>query len=148
MQGHNSALGGGGFHHVAVAARDFDRSVRFYTDVLGMTAKIGWGEPGKRALMLDTGDGNYIELFERPNQPPLPAGTEGTLLHLALRTNDTAAAMQRAKDAGCEVWMETKTVPIQNTVRGNGTPEVVSVTIAFIKGPDGELIEFFQNEVT
>lgn len=137
-----------GFHHVAIAARDFDRSVRFYTDVLDMTPKMAWGEPPKRAVMLDTGDGNYIELFERPNQPPVPPGVEGHILHFALRTADTAAALKRAADAGCEVHIATKTVPIQNTVRGRGTPDVVPITIAFVKGPDGELIEFFQNDHT
>jgi catechol 2,3-dioxygenase-like lactoylglutathione lyase family enzyme len=46
--------------------RDFDRSVAFYTDVLGFTKKIEWGQKPGRAVMLDTGDGNYFELFERP----------------------------------------------------------------------------------
>jgi glyoxylase I family protein len=76
----------------------------------------------------------------------VPSSVEGAILHFALRTPDTAAALKRATDAGCEVHIATKTIPIKNTVRG--TPDVVPITIAFIKGPDGELVEFFQNEHT
>lgn len=59
-----------GFHHVAIRARDFDKSVGFYTDVMGFRRKIGWGQKPGRAVMLDVGDGNYLEIFERPEQAP------------------------------------------------------------------------------
>ena len=61
--GSNSKIGGGGFHHVAIRVYDFDATVRFYTEVLGFTDKVRWGEGDNRAIMLDTGDGNYLEVF-------------------------------------------------------------------------------------
>jgi glyoxylase I family protein len=139
MAGTNSVLGGGGFHHVAIRARDFDAAVKFYTEGLGFKVKIAWGEGAKRAVMLDTGDGNYLEIFAGGSAEPKP---EGAILHFALRTNDCDAAVRRATAAGAVVTMEPKNIDIPT--RPGPTP----VRIAFCKGPDGELIEFFQNEMT
>ncbi|MFW5841610.1 MAG: VOC family protein, partial [Planctomycetota bacterium] len=38
-----------GFHHVALRSADFDRSIGFYTKVLGMTPAVAWGEGDNRA---------------------------------------------------------------------------------------------------
>ncbi|MHB1158214.1 MAG: VOC family protein [Phycisphaerales bacterium] len=153
MTGKNSILNGGGFHHVAIRSHDFDNSVRFYTHALGFTTQIAWGEKPKRAVMLDTGDGNYLEIFERlpqVNPPVKPAmaspvgGDEPPILHFAIRTGDTEAAIARARAAGAVVTMEPKHVDIQTT-NGQGT---VPVYIAFCTAPDGTVIEFFQNDRT
>ena len=138
MAGKNATICGGGFHHVAIRARDFDATVRFYTEALGFKEKISWGEGPKRATMLDAGDGNYLEVFAGGSDGPKP---EGAILHFALRTDDCDAALGRARAAGAEVTMEPKGLDIPSTPP---TP----VRIAFCKGPDGEIIEFFQNQVT
>ena len=138
-QGSNAVLGGGGFHHVAIRALDFDASVRFYTDGLGFREKIVWGEGDGRAILLDTGDGNYLEIFAGgKNEPKL----EGAILHFAIRTTDCDAATKRAVAAGATITMQPKALTIQS--RPGPTP----VKISFVKGPDGELIEFFENELT
>lgn len=131
-----------GFHHVAIRARDFDASVRFYTDVLGMTTKITWGQAPKRAIMLDAGAGDYVEIFERPQQGPAPDGEEPIILHFALRTDDPDAAIARARAAGAVVTIEPKDVTIPSS------PHPTPVRLAFCKGPDGEVIEFFKNTLT
>ena len=143
----NATLGGGGFHHVAIRVRDFDKSHAFYTDVLGFAEKIHWGEKPKRAVMLDTGDGNYLEMFERCDQPAPPAVTPGSdsepvILHFAIRTTVLDDALERARAAGCEVTMEPADIEIR--ARQHLTP----IRIAFFKGPDGEVVELFQNELT
>jgi len=137
--GNNATIGGGGFHHVAIRAYDFDASVQFYTEALGFTKKIAWGENEKRAIMLDAGDGNYLEIFANGTNEPKP---EGSIIHFALRTNDCDAALERARSAGAEVTMEPKSLDIPSE------PTTTPVRIAFCKGPDGEIIEFFQNETT
>jgi glyoxylase I family protein len=139
MPGQNKTLGGGGFHHVAIRSHDFDASVRFYTQALGFKEKIRWGEGPKRAIMLDTGDGNYLEIFANGSAEPKP---EGSIIHFALRTDNVDAAIERARAAGAEVTIEPKDVVIQSI------PQPTPVRLAFCKGPDGEVIEFFQNSTT
>ena len=139
MTGTNEAIGGGGFHHLALRARDFDASVKFYTEGLGFVPRINWGEGDGRAVMLDTGDGSYLEIFAGGADEPKP---EGAVLHFALRTSDCDTAIERARAAGAEVTVEAKDVEIPSR------PEPLPVRIAFCKGPDGEVIEFFQNELT
>lgn len=129
-----------GLHHVAFRAKDFDASVRFYKEGLGLTEKISWGEGDRRAVMLDAGNGNYLEIFAGGSAEPKP---EGVLIHFALRSADSEASLRRAVAAGAVVTVPTKEVAIQSRPTGP-TP----VRIAFCRGPDGEIIEFFQNELT
>jgi glyoxylase I family protein len=139
MAGQNKTIGGGGFHHVAIRSRDFDASVRFYTQALGFVEKIRWGEGPKRAIMLDTGDGNYLEIFANGSAEPKP---EGAIIHFAIRTDNVDAAVERARSAGAEVTIEPKDVLIQST------PQPTPVRLAFCKGPDGEVIEWFHSTTT
>lgn len=127
-----------GFHHVALRAADFEASVRFYTRGLGLKQVLAWGEGDGRAVMLDAGDGNRIEVFAGGTAGPKP---EGALLHLAFRTADCDRATEAARAAGAMVTDEPKTVTIAST------PSAV-VRIAFCKGPDGEVLEFFQSRDT
>jgi glyoxylase I family protein len=128
-----------GFHHIAMKVADFDAAVRFYKEGLGLPERIGWGEGDSRAVMLDTGNGNYIEIFAGGKAGEKP---EGALLHLALRTDDVDTAVARAVAAGATVTVEPKEVTIPSV------PEPTPVRLAFIRGPAGEIIEFFDNERT
>jgi glyoxylase I family protein len=138
MAGRNAVIGGGGFHHVAMKVADFDAAKKFYTEGLGFTEKITWGEGDKRAVMLDTGDGNYLEIFAGGSA----ATPEGVVMHFALRTSNCDAALARARSFGAQVTMEPKDVEIPSK------PFKAPVRIAFCKGPGGEVIEFFQNQLT
>ncbi|GGD96059.1 VOC family protein [Paenibacillus nasutitermitis] len=130
--GSNGKIGGGGFHHVAIRVCDFDATVRFYTEVLGFTDKVRWGEGDSRAIMLDTGDGNYLEVFAGGTKGEKP---EGAFLHLALRSDDVDAATELARAAGMEITVEPKDAELGGS----------RVRISFFKGPDGEIIELFQS---
>src|SRR5665213_3779691 len=75
MTNTNPVLGGGGFHHVAIKTREWDRTMKFYQELLGFRVKMAWNAAPKRAVMLDGGDGNYLEVFEDLAFTPGPATT-------------------------------------------------------------------------
>lgn len=140
----NQRIPGCGFHHVAIRTSDWDRTMRLYEDGLGFHAALRWGEAPRRAVMLDSGDGNYLEVFERDPGPAgseRPAGAEDSILHFCLRVDDCDGAVARARAAGFEVTVEPKSIEISGST-------LVPVRLAFIKGPSGEICEFFQNEIT
>ena len=124
-----------GFHHVAIKVKDFDATVRFYKDALGLKERLAWGEGDGRAVMLDAGNDNCIEVFAGGKS----ASAEGTIVHFALRAADCDAALNRAKAAGATVTMEPKTVEIAAKTGPH------SVRIAFVRTPGGEVVEFFQD---
>lgn len=123
-----------GIHHIAMNVRDFDNSLAFYTEGLGLKEWISWKTGETRAVMLDTGNGSFLELFERPSEPQ---PQQGPLLHIALKTEDCDGAFKKACTAGAKVMSEPQDVDIPGSVP-------ISVRIAFCTGPDGEIIEFFQ----
>jgi len=135
----NRAVSGCGFHHVAIRTDKWDESLRFWMEGMGFSLAVQWGEEPRRACMLDTGDGNYLEIFERD---PVPGGvpSEAAILHFCFRADDCDAALERARAAGAEVTVEPKTVEVF------GEPKI-PVRLAFFKGPNGEICELFQNEV-
>jgi glyoxylase I family protein len=134
--GNNPRLRGGGLHHIAIEASDFDRSLRLYTQGLGFRDVLTFPEEDQTVAMLDAGDGTYVELFsggsgEKPN---------GSILHLALRTDDCDAATERARAAGGTITQE----PTDTVLEGDPP---VPVRYSFFEGPDGEQIELFQADV-
>jgi glyoxylase I family protein len=134
-----------GFHHVALKVHDFDRIVAMYKDGLGFKEKIRWGEGDSRGIMLDTGAGDYLEIFAGGPEEAFPVvgpmAMSGPAIHFAIRTADTDAATARAAAAGFKVTVPPKDVTIPSTPP---TP----IRISFVSGPLGEMIEFFQNELT
>jgi catechol 2,3-dioxygenase-like lactoylglutathione lyase family enzyme len=137
----NPVLGGGGFHHVAIKTRDWDRTMKFYQDTLGFRVKIGWNAAPKRAIMLDTGDGNYLEVFEDLAFAPPPGGS---IVHIALRTTRLDAVMEAVRATGAKITMEPKDVAIAVTTGGGPVP----ARLGFFEGPSGEVVELFQNALT
>jgi glyoxylase I family protein len=138
MPNTNKVIDGCGFHHVAVKVHDFGKSVRFY-ERLGFTQKAAWGEGDSQACLIDTGDGNYLEIFAGgPPDEKDAWGKGAALIHIALRTRDVPAALELAKQAGAKVTMEPRTA----NIRGIGG-QSIPVRIAFCQAPGGEVIEFF-----
>lgn len=62
----NTKIPGLGIAHLALKAKDFDKSYKFYTEGLGMTPYLSWGEGDSHIQMLKFGDGaGILELFAR-----------------------------------------------------------------------------------
>ena len=130
-----------GFHHVCLKTRDWERTMAFYCGVLGCTEKITWRAAPQRAGMFDTGDGNYIEVFE---DLAYTAAPNGAVFHFAFRTSCLDEVAARVRAAGLKITMEPKDATIATT---NGAGQI-PIRIFFCEGPNGESIEFFQNEAT
>jgi len=132
VNSNNSLLPGGGIHHIAVQTFDPEASLRLYRDVLGMRIVKETVTPQRSITLLDIGDGSHVELVATPGAAPgggIAAGNN-PLLHIALRTTDLRAVIEQVRSAGYEITVEPK--------------EVRQATIAFFKGPNAELIEFYQ----
>ncbi|MEQ9459875.1 MAG: VOC family protein [Phycisphaeraceae bacterium] len=138
----NTTIKNCGFHHVAVVVSDFDKSLDFYTNLLGMKEAAQWQAPPKRAIMLDTGDGNYIEMFENKDRPQHADAGNEPWFHIALRTTNLDEVIARVREAGYPVTMEPTHIDIKTT-----DDRTIPVYICFFKGPDGESIELFQNDI-
>lgn len=138
MSGVNKKIAGCGFHHLSMNVRDLDASIKFYTEGLGFVEKVSWGQGAGRTVLLDTGDGNYFEISQGD---PDKEQECGLFQHIALRADDCDAALAAARALGVEVTVESRDVDLPSD-------PPFRVRIAFFKGPDGEVIEFFQNELT
>jgi glyoxylase I family protein len=138
MSNTNNKIKGCGFHHVSMSVKDLDKSRKFYSEGLGFIERFSWGKEPKRILLMDTGDGNYFEISQGDSNH---SRTEGVFRHLALRVNDCKVAIELARNAGAEVTMEVRDVMLSSD-------PPMQIRIAFFKGPDGELIELFENDQT
>ncbi len=120
-----------GYHHVALRVRDLDRTIEFYAR-LGCSLVREWGEGEHRACMVDVGGGSLLEIF---------AGGTGEAEvfpkyeHIALRSEDPDADFENAVKAGAR----PRNMPKDAKIGG-----VYPVRIAFVYGPDDEVIEFFK----
>lgn len=132
----NPVIPGCGAHHIAIQARDWDDSLKLYRDVLGMPVVAEFGSPERKIVLLDMGDGSHIELFQPEDGTPPPGSPapNDPVLHFALATTDTRAALEHVRAAGYEVTVEPTDADLG----------AFQVTIAFFNGPNGESIEFFQ----
>jgi len=121
-----------GYHHIGLAVRDTEKSLEFYKKLGGIeTFSFIYGDEGKSVYLVDIGGHAVVEL--------LPFGTEeeeknARFAHIAVETDDARAAYDLALKAGATPRSEPREMKL-------GT---MDVCIAFVYGPDKEVIEFFQ----
>ena len=130
----NGKIAGIGVHHIALSAADYKKSVAFYTEGLGFVKKAEWGTGTGRACLLDIGNGSHVEIFA-DGTVDMPANER--FRHFAFAASDPDTAYAHALAAGAESHMAPQDVTIESDPPMN-------VRIAFVKGPDGELLEFFK----
>lgn len=116
---------------------DLDKSIAFYTDVLGMRVLRRSDYPeGKFTLAFvgyeEESTGAVIELTHNWETDKYDLGSGYG--HIALEVDDAYAACERVKQQG------------GNVVREAGPMKHGTTVIAFIEDPDGYKIEFIQKK--
>lgn len=123
-----------GIHHVALkcdGTAEFEKTLDFYQNTLGLELVRSWGEGEGAGAMLSTGDG-LLEIFASGEKLP-----QGAIRHFALRTHRVDDCIQAVQNAGYPITIEPKDIVIASN-------PPFPARIAFCTGPVGEEIEFFQ----
>ena len=131
----NEKIKGMGFHHVAVKAKDFEESMKFYIEGLGMKFMTQWGEGDGRIAMLDMGNGDIVELFAGGSDRET---VDPKYIHFAMNVDDVDAAYETALAAGAKPKSAPVVVPLDSS------PVKLTLNCAFVYGPAGEELEFFK----
>lgn len=126
-----------GIHHVSIKPDgmiEFERTVAFYSRILGLKVIREWGDEKKKGAMLDTGAG-IIEI-NSDGEGTLPMGA---IRHFALATSQVDELIERVRDAGYKITVEPRDaeLPLDPPYR---------LRIAFFEGPAGELVELFHEK--
>jgi glyoxylase I family protein len=127
----SSPVGTGGVDHLALICSDIEKTIEFYTDVVGMRlAKIvpNRDEPSSTHIFLDMGGGNMLAFFDFPKKGP--ARTErgvGSMHHVALKgtPEQYAAVVKSVRERG-----------IKHDIHGSDTKGAV-----YFRDPDDILLE-------
>ena len=123
-----------GIHHIAIIVSDYERSKKFYTEILELKIVSENFRKERNSYKLDLSvNGEYkIELFSFPSPPPRVSQPEATgLRHLAFSVNDLESAIERLNKFGIV------TEPIR-------TDEYTGNRFTFFADPDGLPIELYE----
>lgn len=124
-----------GIHHIALKCHgieEFDKTVKFYSELLGLPVARRWGEGTGQGIMLDTGAG-LLEIFANAEDYP----TSSIVRHFAFDVEDTDACVEAVRAAGYKITMEPTDIVIASEIP-------YPARIAFCIGPVGEEVEFFK----
>lgn len=120
-------------HHIAIICSDYERSKRFYTEILGFTILQEVYRNERDSYKLDLAlNGQYlIELFSFPAPPERPTRPEATgLRHLAFEVPDVEAAVRQLQAKGI----------LAEPVR---VDEYTGKKFTFFPDPDGLPVELY-----
>ncbi|MGI9218242.1 MAG: SMU1112c/YaeR family gloxylase I-like metalloprotein [Hydrogenophaga sp.] len=121
-------------HHAAIICSDYERSRRFYTEVLGLRVVAEHLREARQSWKLDLAlpDGSQIELFSFPTPPPRPSRPEAQgLRHLAFAVRDVAQ---------CKRELEAQGVVVED-IR---VDEHTGRRFTFFADPDGLPLELYE----
>lgn len=121
-------------HHIAIICSDYEKSKRFYVEVLGLEIIQEIYREERASYKLDLAlNGDYIiELFSFPNPPSRPSRPEATgLRHLAFEVDDLDRILAHLEKNQIEM----------EAIR---TDEFTNKRFLFIADPDQLPIEFYE----
>ena len=114
-----------GVHHVSINVRDAAEGVAFYTEVLGLTARLDRPDFRFGGAWLDIGD-QQVHLIEA--EVPVDCGQ-----HVAIWVADIDAAVAELRHRGIEV---------------SDPKPVASSRQCFLRDPSGNLIELHEPSIS
>jgi glyoxylase I family protein len=123
-----------GIHHIAVICSDYERSKKFYTEVLGLAVVRETYRAERDSWKLDLAipGGGQIELFSFPTPPARVSLPEACgLRHLALRVGDIDTCTRELTQQG--VFVE----PVR-------IDDLTGKQFTFFADPDGLPIEMYE----
>ncbi len=135
-----------GTHHTALrpTKENYDKTVRFYTDLLGFTIDRQWtgilNGQKTECCMIDTGNNVLIEIFGNGKSDAL---NPGAIPHVCYASDDIPSLMADLAQAGyppVDPRGNLIDIPYEDMVLCEDP--YYALRVAFIKGPCGELIEF------
>jgi len=121
-------------HHIAIICSDYERSKKFYTEILGFTVVREVYRKERQSYKLDLAlNENYlIELFSFPAPPKRLSRPEGTgLRHLAFEVDDVQKAV---------ILLQEKKIDVE-PIR---TDETTGKRFTFFADPDDLPIELYE----
>ena len=121
-------------HHVAIICSDYQKSKRFYTEILGfkILREVYRAERDSFKLDLAINENYQIELFSFPNPPARPSRPEACgLRHLAFEVSNIFHTREKL------VSLKTECEEIR-------IDEFTDRPFFFINDPDGLPIEFYE----
>ena len=121
-------------HHIAVICSDYEKSKRFYTEVLGLSVESEHYRKERDSYKADCSlNGEYVvELFSFPNPPGRPSHPEAAgLRHLAFEVENLNEAITE---------LDAKGIPHEQ-VR---IDEYTEKRFMFFSDPDGLPIELYE----
>ena len=130
--------------HVCIWVSDFERSFRFYTDVLGCTVtNRRTGEDGSGAAFLRFEDTHHdIVLFKAPEDEDNKVERKKTLNHIALQVDDRdefLRALAHLRSKGVEITDG----PLIHGIEGGGNAGGSGSRSFYFEDPDGNRLEIF-----
>ena len=123
-----------GVHHISLKPNSelYQKTVDFYTKVLGCTTLRIWGEGETEGCMLSCADGTSMEITHGKYDGTV---NTGSLNHIAFAVDAVDKFIEDIRSAGYKITIEPRKINI-----GGNFP----AQIAFFEGPVGETVELFE----
>jgi glyoxylase I family protein len=122
------------FHHVAIICSNYERSKKFYVEILGFSIIQETFRAARNSYKLDlrVGDRSQIELFSFPNPPQRVSNPEACgLRHLAFTVDDLDATVSYLKSQGVHI----------EDIR---IDDLTGKRFTFFQDPDGLPLEIYE----
>lgn len=119
-------------NHIGLVVKDINVSANFYADVLNFSIGEKYANQDLKLLLLSNGI-TTIELIERKADPLAPRQT-GFWDHITFQVDDIDASLEQLKAQNVELIDQEPRMAL------------FGKRVLFFFGPDGERIEFVENQ--